>query len=109
MQNKYSYERHQRQPILKNFGEAGQLKANTGKSIGREPDEMPQVSAFSYKKIPLSKLEDCINGYEKEIVVFFCQSGLRSLRAVQWPQARNENKKTIFSLQGGILNYLRNQ
>jgi hypothetical protein len=71
MQNKYSYERHQRQTILKNFGEAGQLKANTGKSIGREPDEMPQVSAFSYKKIPLSKLEDCINGYEKESIVFF--------------------------------------
>ena len=73
----------------------------------REPDEMPQVSAFSYKKIPLSKLEDCINGYEKEIIIFFCQSGLRSLRAAQWLQARNGNRNKIFSLQGGILNYLK--
>jgi len=32
---------------------------------------MPQVSAFSYRKISLSKLEACINGYEKERIVFF--------------------------------------
>lgn len=73
----------------------------------REPDEMPQVLGFNYKKIPLSKLEESINRYEKEMVIFFCQSGVRSIKAAQWLQARNGNNKTIFSLQGGILNYIK--
>lgn len=75
----------------------------------REPDEMPQAIGFNYKKIPLSKLEESTHGYEKEMVIFFCQSGLRSNKAAQWLQARNGNKKTIFSLRGGILNYVKQQ
>ncbi len=73
----------------------------------REPDEMPDVFDFGYKKIPLSKLKENINRYEKEIVVFFCQSGQRSTKAAQWLQERSGNYKSIYSLQGGILNYLK--
>jgi predicted sulfurtransferase len=52
-------------------------------------------------------LEDSIDRYEKEIVIFFCQSGMRSAKAAQWLQAHGGNYKTIYSLQGGILNYLK--
>jgi sulfur-carrier protein adenylyltransferase/sulfurtransferase len=70
----------------------------------REKDEQPFVDEFEYLQIPLSELMSNQKLIEKENVVVFCQSGQRSLQAVQ---LLNElfSDKHIYSLKGGIVEW----
>ncbi len=68
----------------------------------REKDELPFVTEFSHMQMPLSKFEELINGFSVEDkVILFCQTGKRSLKAIQM---LNEKFPGIAarSLQGGI-------
>lgn len=68
----------------------------------REIGELPAIDEFPFIQIPLSKLEQRINEIctNKKIVVF-CQSGIRSLKAVTIIRAKT-GLEQVYSLKAGI-------
>ncbi|WP_326521360.1 rhodanese-like domain-containing protein [Rhizosphaericola mali] len=67
----------------------------------REYGEMPEMNAYPHLRIPLSVLQDKMNDIPEGDVVFLCQSGIRSLKALalfrqQYPV------KNAYSLKGGV-------
>ena len=74
----------------------------------REPGELPVPAGFNYTQIPLSQFKEKTGTIKNERVIVFCQSGKRSLQAAQWLFDTFGDSKKIFSLKGGILNWLKN-
>lgn len=72
----------------------------------REMGEIPVITEFNYTQIPLSIFEESIPVIENETVILFCQSGKRSTQAAQSLIYRMGTSKKIFSLKGGIINWL---
>ncbi|NVJ85282.1 MAG: ThiF family adenylyltransferase [Algoriphagus sp.] len=68
----------------------------------REKNEQPKLEKWNTLSIPFTEFEDHFERIkEKELVYFFCQTGIRSLKAVRriqevFPQ------KSVFSIRGGI-------
>jgi len=75
----------------------------------REPGEIPVVNEFIFERIPLSQLKENLAGIKSNTVVFFCQTGKRSLQAAQWLFDTFGKTKNIYSLQGGILQWKKFQ
>lgn len=73
----------------------------------RELGELPLISEFEHTSIPLSRFQDNIASIEAEKVVLFCQSGKRSLTAAKALEDRYGSSKKIYSLKGGILNWIK--
>ena len=71
----------------------------------REPGEVPAVDEFIFENIPLSQLKENLAGIRNDTVVFFCQTGTRSLQAAQWLFDTSGEAKNIYSLRGGILQW----
>ncbi|TFV94261.1 dinucleotide-utilizing protein [Algoriphagus kandeliae] len=74
----------------------------------REPDELPKLENWSPALIPFSQLEenfDLIN--KRDLIYFFCQSGVRSLKAVRLWQ-KDFPQKSVFSIRGGMKAMLKN-
>ena len=71
----------------------------------REPNELPEVNEFSNMKIPLSTLAGNTSGIKSNTVVTFCQTGKRSIQAVQILDTIFNGSKRIYSLKGGILEW----
>jgi molybdopterin/thiamine biosynthesis adenylyltransferase/rhodanese-related sulfurtransferase len=72
----------------------------------RENDELPIVNEFDHIKLPLSRLKLELNAIaSKEQMIIFCNSGQRSLQAVNILKKHFSSAK-IFSLKGGIVQYL---
>lgn len=68
----------------------------------REVHELPKIGNLPIVQIPLSKFDQEKNQFrDKELVLLFCQSGLRSLRALIILQREYPGKK-IHSITGGI-------
>ena len=80
-------------------------KVNTAIIDVREEGEQPAVTAFPHRKIPLSTLKKNIPQLDEDTVVLFCQSGKRSREAASLLSATFGNRKKIYSLSGGILNW----
>jgi sulfur-carrier protein adenylyltransferase/sulfurtransferase len=74
----------------------------------REPDELPLPNGFDYIQIPLSQFDKKLPVVKSETVVVFCQSGKRSLQAAQRLFDTWGGSKKIYSLQGGIVNWVKN-
>jgi adenylyltransferase/sulfurtransferase len=75
----------------------------------REPYEIPVVNEFISENIPLSQLKKNLAGIRKDTVVLFCQTGDRSLHAAKWLFDTFGETKRIYSLQGGILQWKKQQ
>jgi molybdopterin/thiamine biosynthesis adenylyltransferase/rhodanese-related sulfurtransferase len=73
----------------------------------REYGEQPAVSGFRHEQIPLSQLSERFEMTDADTVVFFCQTGIRSGQAARWMTGWSGIEKKAYSLQGGILNYLK--
>ena len=69
----------------------------------REFDELPLVTEFEHIKIPLGELKNKMNELSEKNIIFFCQSGIRSLQAAAMASAYFGDKKRFYSLQGGIV------
>jgi len=68
----------------------------------REPDEMPVISEFETIQLPLSRFRESItNKTFNSAVVLLCQSGQRSLKALELLRKQHP-KVNAFSLVGGI-------
>jgi sulfur-carrier protein adenylyltransferase/sulfurtransferase len=72
----------------------------------RELEEQPLPTGFDYIKIPLSRFKVKTVSIENETILLFCQSGKRSLQAAQWLFDTFGESKKIYSLKGGILNWI---
>jgi adenylyltransferase/sulfurtransferase len=71
----------------------------------REVDELPIVNDFKHLKLPLSRLKVEWNSITaNERIIVFCNSGQRSLQAVNVLRGHLSTDK-VFSLKGGIAEY----
>jgi sulfur-carrier protein adenylyltransferase/sulfurtransferase len=68
----------------------------------REKGELPRLSV-THKKLPLSTLATEIVSYKGDTWVFVCQTGKRSLQAVNYFSDIVGLDKKLYSLEGGIL------
>ena len=68
----------------------------------READEKPEVD-FHHKKIPLSHFQNEIEKIAENKIVFFCQTGKRSLDAAQMLLDQYGETKKVYSLKDGVL------
>jgi len=75
----------------------------------RELGESPIPTDINYVQIPLSQLNKNLAAIKKETIVVFCQSGKRSLQAAQILFDTFGEKKIIYSLQGGITEWVKNK
>lgn len=71
----------------------------------REPREFPEVTEFSHVKIPLSQIKNKARTITTDTVLIFCQSGKRSLQAVEYLSEIFGDSKKIYSLEGGIIQW----
>ena len=72
----------------------------------REWDELPEIKDFTSTRIPLSKLGTNLFQFNKETIVFLCQTGKRSLLAAGSLNETLGKTKKLYSLRGGIANWL---
>ena len=71
----------------------------------RELHEMPAVNEFHHIRIPLAQLEDNTSLIRSDTVIAFCQSGKRSLQAAKILSGIFGDKKKVYSLRGGIVEW----
>ncbi|TAL49284.1 MAG: molybdopterin-synthase adenylyltransferase MoeB [Chitinophagaceae bacterium] len=71
----------------------------------REPHEMPLATEFSNIKIPLAQLTDNAGMIKSDTVITFCQTGKRSLQAAKILSGIFGDKKKVYSLRGGIVEW----
>jgi molybdopterin/thiamine biosynthesis adenylyltransferase/rhodanese-related sulfurtransferase len=76
----------------------------------REPGELP-AAEFPHLSLPLSQLTSIgdliapeLSMLEKDNILLFCQSGMRSMKAAAILSSYFGRTKDIYSLKGGILN-----
>ncbi|MEO6548735.1 MAG: rhodanese-like domain-containing protein, partial [Ferruginibacter sp.] len=72
----------------------------------RETDERPLPTGFNYTRIPLLQLKENIPAINADTIIVFCQTGKRSLQAAQWLANNLGESKKIFSLKGGIIQWI---
>jgi len=75
----------------------------------RELGETPIPTDFSFIQIPLSQFNKNIATIKKETIIVFCQSGKRSLQAAQILFDTFGETKIIYSLKGGITEWVKNK
>ncbi|HEY5370355.1 MAG TPA: HesA/MoeB/ThiF family protein [Hanamia sp.] len=71
----------------------------------REFDEKPDINDFNYLKIPLDELEKNSSKIHHETVVTVCQTGKRSIQAVEILSRIFKDQKKIYSLKGGLMQW----
>ena len=71
----------------------------------RELHEIPTVNEFEHLRIPLGQLADHSSSIKSDTVIAFCQSGKRSLQAAKVLNGIFGNRKKIYSLKGGIVEW----
>lgn len=71
----------------------------------RELHEMPAVNEFNHIRIPLAQLADNTALIKSDTVIAFCQSGKRSLQAANILSGIFGDRKKIYSLRGGIVEW----
>lgn len=72
----------------------------------RESNEAPVIKGFPHLSIPMKELANRTGDIKKDTVVLFCQSGKRSLKAAEQLSVIFGESKKIYSLKGGIVNWL---
>lgn len=74
----------------------------------RQPEEMPKLSDFPHLSIPLSDLNNRLDELKNAPkIIVFCQSGVRSKKAVNQLSSAFPHKE-IYSVKGGILQFTIN-
>jgi molybdopterin/thiamine biosynthesis adenylyltransferase/rhodanese-related sulfurtransferase len=68
----------------------------------REVEEKPMMN-FNHKKMPLSRFQKEIENITENKIVFFCQTGKRSLDAAKILLDQFGETKKVYSLKGGVL------
>ncbi len=69
----------------------------------RELYELPVANEFEHIKIPLAQLQNSLHQLPKGKIIFFCQSGMRSMQAATMAAEYFMDGNRFYSLHGGIL------
>jgi len=75
----------------------------------REKDELPEITEFNHLQISLSRLEQHTEWLTEETIVVFCLSGKRSAQAAKQLTELFGVSKKIYSLKGGIQQWMLEQ
>lgn len=75
----------------------------------REYHELPEANEFSNTNIPLTQLTDNSALIKADSVIVFCQTGKRSLQAARILSAIFEDRKKIYTLRGGIVEWKKHK
>ncbi len=75
----------------------------------REKDELPVVTEFSHMQIPLNSLQQHTAWLTEDTIVVFCLSGKRSAQAAKQLNEQFGTSKKIYSLKGGIQQWMQQQ
>lgn len=75
----------------------------------REKDEVPVVTEFSHMQIALSQLQQHTSWLTEDTIVVFCASGKRSAAAAKQLTELFGTSKKIYSLKGGIQQWIQQQ
>ena len=75
----------------------------------REKDELPVVTEFSHMQIPLNSLQQHTAWLTEDTIVVFCLSGKRSAQAANQLNELLGASKKIYSLKGGIQQWMQQQ
>ncbi len=87
--------------LLQNIGEVSIIDV-------REQHELPIIDQFPCSKIPFSMFESNLSSIsEQKTIIVFCQTGVRSISAARLLQ-RKYASASIYSLSGGVVNWLMN-
>ena len=79
------------------------IKENNATIIDvRELHELPLITQYNHHKIPLAQLQARLAEFENQAIIFICQSGARSLQAVEMATAYFANEQRFHSLHGGV-------
>lgn len=69
----------------------------------RELHELPEIKSVKHIRIPLSVLSERIAEIPDKTLVFICQSGVRSVQAVDiYKRAAGRDSAKIYSFKGGV-------
>ncbi|MDB5250354.1 MAG: moeB [Segetibacter sp.] len=71
----------------------------------REEGEKPVITEFPHLHIPFAQLKESAHALNTEVIITFCQSGGRSLKAAKLLFDTVGPAKKIYSLRGGIINW----
>jgi adenylyltransferase/sulfurtransferase len=74
----------------------------------RETGERPIITEFKNTHIPLNQLAEKLPVVNTEVVIAFCQSGKRSMKAAKLLSDAFGATKKVYSLKGGITNWKQN-
>ena len=75
----------------------------------RESDELPKISEFEVLQMPISSFNERISNMTfSNTTILICQSGQRSLKALEFLKKQQPSLK-ILSLEGGVLNWKKQQ
>ncbi len=74
----------------------------------RELHELPIANEFKHIKIPLGNLKSRLSELTDDKIIFVCQSGKRSQQAAAMAAEQFGTTKKIYSLQGGIVAWKKN-
>jgi len=75
----------------------------------RNLHELPEAHEFSSIQIPLAQLKDNLALVQADTVIAFCNTGKRSLQAAKILFGIFGDKKNIYSLRGGLLEWKKLQ
>ncbi|MBP6687286.1 MAG: HesA/MoeB/ThiF family protein [Lacibacter sp.] len=75
----------------------------------REKDELPVVTEFNHLQISLSQLQQHTAWLTEDKIVVFCLSGKRSAQAAKQLIEQFGTSKKIYSLKGGIQQWMQQQ
>lgn len=75
----------------------------------RELHEQPSIHEFQHHRIPFLHLLEQVAQFQHDTVIVFCQSGRRSLAAVEMLVRIFGDSKKVYSLKGGILSWKESQ
>ena len=96
------------EPLLGEITELNNLILNQIEFIDvREKHETPKIMSLKYKQVPLGQIKehlDIIDSNKK--IVVFCQSGIRSKKAVEL--LRDSGITNAVSFKGGVMNMITN-
>ena len=68
----------------------------------REPGEVPALDEYDHVRMPMGALPALLYTLRPMTTVFFCQSGIRSLKAARMAADHFGDKVRVYSLQDGI-------
>jgi adenylyltransferase/sulfurtransferase len=68
----------------------------------REYGEMPAITAFRNLHIPISEFEKRMNEINGDTIIFVCQSGERSKKAMDIFSSTSDDNKKLYSLKSGL-------